>query len=326
MPGTRSPRSRSRPRRACQDALRSIDASTAQWAALAGATVAPTATGDLAGAAAAGSAQAAGMFTTREASPPTPVVDTPALDTPDAAAQPAATPPSAPLAFDMAVEAGDASPSQTIDDAGSDASLDGVIDMSAFLPPVDNDDAFTDAAPPMQIADAQPPANLANSVSTARAAPVAFGAATAERANAGVSAFAPVTPAAPSLPVEAVAATPDEPATTPLRSSFGVGAEATAQQPAQAAASTQETVDADSDAAIDTSDVPTIAAPAPSFAPGLPPAAGGTASLAAEPAAVAPASLATRPFRRGNRCRARRPARCTMRSSLKRPPPRSPTR
>uniref|UniRef100_UPI001980220A DNA translocase FtsK n=1 Tax=Burkholderia sp. Ac-20379 TaxID=2703900 RepID=UPI001980220A len=169
------------------------------WAALAGATVTPSGAGDLARAAAAGSAQAAGMFTTRETVPQAPVADMP-----NDAAQP-----DAPLAFEMAADSDDAAASTDTGDAGSDTSSDGVIDMSAFLPPVDDNAAALGLAPSMPRIDTPSLAPLANSVATTRAAPVVFGASTDSHAD--VSAFTPVTPAAPSLPAEPVTTTPFAP-------------------------------------------------------------------------------------------------------------------
>ncbi|MEK6395915.1 MAG: cell division protein FtsK, partial [Burkholderia gladioli] len=111
-----------------QDTLRSIDASTAQWAALAGTTVAPR--GDAAAEIAAGSAQAAGMFTTRA---PQPELEVEPVA--EAAPAPAALAPLAgtPLAFEMATSA-DATAAPVAEPADQTDDSDAVIDISTFMP------------------------------------------------------------------------------------------------------------------------------------------------------------------------------------------------
>ncbi|MEX3526051.1 MAG: DNA translocase FtsK, partial [Burkholderia sp.] len=106
-----------------RDTLRSIDASTAQWAALAGTTLTPH--GDATSEAAAGSAQAAGMFTTRTLQPEL----QPAAETaPGSAAL------ESPLAFEMATPA-DTAEAPIADKAqDEDEADDAVIDISAFMP------------------------------------------------------------------------------------------------------------------------------------------------------------------------------------------------
>ncbi|WP_414442715.1 DNA translocase FtsK [Burkholderia sp. 22PA0106] len=280
-----------------QDALRSIDASTAQWAALAGATVTPSGTGDLASAAAAGSAQAAGMFTTRETLP----------DTLAASASDDTVLPSTPPAFEMTADPSDVPPSPDADEEGSDTSSDAVIDMSAFLPPANDGagfahdaDAFVGLAPQIPPVDTQPPAHLKNSISTTRAAPVAFGPATEQRDDANV--FAPAAP--PSLPVEAVAATPDrsttpnadEPGITPLRSSFVASGDAVSTS-ASATVGASSAMPADAHAAplgsVDTNDAARTSAGTPPFASAPPQTVASSSHLAPTPAPVTEAPPAT---------------------------------
>ncbi|WP_246795580.1 DNA translocase FtsK 4TM domain-containing protein [Burkholderia perseverans] len=189
-----------------QDTLRSIDASTAQWAALAGTTVAAHA-GDPAAAAAAGSAQAAGMFTTRAA--PDSVSDVP----PGTASEADVPMPSvndAPLAFEMAMDADAASATSTstasageLDGQDADVEADSVIDVGTFMPLAEDagmprsrlgdldglDTAAALPSPDIGLTDTQPlPARstdaVVQSVATARAVPVTFGATAAQAVNA----------------------------------------------------------------------------------------------------------------------------------------------
>ncbi|MGN4077279.1 DNA translocase FtsK, partial [Burkholderia gladioli] len=203
-----------------QDTLRSIDASTAQWAALAGTTVAPR--GDAAAEIAAGSAQAAGMFTTRAPQPELEVA--PAAE---AAPAPAALVPLAetPLAFEMATSA-DATVAPVAGPADQTDDSDAVIDISTFMPAdalsptlpswaASTSDviAQTTAEPlasledeppgttPPEPAASEPATDPADHASITRATPIAFGTAPAEtssNAAPAVSTSASLTPNSPA--------------------------------------------------------------------------------------------------------------------------------
>ncbi|WP_407062666.1 DNA translocase FtsK [Burkholderia gladioli] len=203
-----------------QDTLRSIDASTAQWAALAGTTVAPR--GDAAAEIAAGSAQAAGMFTTRAPQPELEVA--PAAE---AAPAPAALVPLAetPLAFEMATSA-DATVAPVAGPADQTDDSDAVIDISTFMPAdalsptlpswaasASDVIAQTTAEPlasledeppgttPPEPAASEPATDPADHASITRATPIAFGTAPAEtssNAAPAVSTSASLTPNSPA--------------------------------------------------------------------------------------------------------------------------------
>ncbi|MEX3628859.1 MAG: DNA translocase FtsK, partial [Burkholderia sp.] len=211
-----------------QDTLRSIDASTAQWAALAGTTATPH--GDAASEAAAGSAQAAGMFTTRTLQPEL----QPAAENASgsAALEPLAEPP---LAFEMETPADTAA--APVADKAKDEDDDAVIDISAFMPadslspslpswasvaPDTIDESTAKPTEPAaslvgQPADVMPAASAASapagepvdSPSITPATPSAFGAAPAEPGgNAAPAALAGHSPASVAAATASLAAVP----------------------------------------------------------------------------------------------------------------------
>ncbi|MEX3556493.1 MAG: DNA translocase FtsK, partial [Burkholderia gladioli] len=174
-----------------QDTLRSIEASTAQWAALAGTTVAPR--GDAAAEIAAGSAQAAGMFTTRVPQPEVEVEPAAEATPAPAALEPLAE---TPLAFEMATPA-DAAAAPIANQADQIDDSDAVIDISAFMPA----DALSPSLPswaasaPDVIAEstAEPVASLAEEPpGTTPAAPAASEPATEPADNAPVARATPI--------------------------------------------------------------------------------------------------------------------------------------
>ncbi|MDN7923376.1 DNA translocase FtsK [Burkholderia gladioli] len=220
-----------------QDTLRSIDASTAQWAALAGTTVAPR--GDAAAEIAAGSAQAAGMFTTRA---PQPELEPAA----EAAPAPAALAPLAetPLAFEMATSA-DATAAPVADPADQTDDSDTVIDISTFMPAdalsptlpswaasASDVIAQTTAEPlattPPAPAASEPATEPADHASITRATPIAFGTAPAETSSNAAPAASTSASLTPNSPASTATAT------TSLASSASVkqGIAATVASPA----------------------------------------------------------------------------------------------
>ncbi|WP_244103350.1 FtsK/SpoIIIE family DNA translocase [Burkholderia gladioli] len=224
-----------------QDTLRSIDASTAQWAALAGATVAPR--GDAAAEIAAGSAQAAGMFTTRAPQPEPELEVAPAAE---AAPAPAALVPLAetPLAFEMATSA-DAAAAPVAEPADQTDDSDAVIDISTFMPAdalsptlpswaasASDVIAQTTAEPlattPPAPAASEPATEPADNASITRATPIAFGTAPAETSSNAAPAASTSASLTPNSPASTATAT------TSLASSASVkqGIAATVVSPA----------------------------------------------------------------------------------------------
>ncbi|WP_186043524.1 DNA translocase FtsK [Burkholderia gladioli] len=230
-----------------QDTLRSIDASTAQWAALAGATVAPR--GDAAAEIAAGSAQAAGMFTTRAPQPEPELEVAPAAE---AAPAPAALVPLAetPLAFEMATSA-DAAAAPVAEPADQTDDSDAVIDISTFMPA----DALSPTLPswaasasdviaqttaePLATtppapapAASEPATEPADNASITRATPIAFGTAPAETSSNAAPAASTSASLTPNSPASTATAT------TSLASSASVkqGIAATVVSPASSTA------------------------------------------------------------------------------------------
>ncbi|MGN4030990.1 DNA translocase FtsK, partial [Burkholderia gladioli] len=228
-----------------QDTLRSIDASTAQWAALAGATVAPR--GDAAAEIAAGSAQAAGMFTTRAPQPEPELEVAPAAE---AAPAPAALVPLAetPLAFEMATSA-DAAAAPVAEPADQTDDSDAVIDISTFMPAdalsptlpswaasASDVIAQTTAEPlattPPAPAASEPATEPADNASITRATPIAFGTAPAETSSNAAPAASTSASLTPNSPASTATAT------TSLASSASVkqGIAATVVSPASSTA------------------------------------------------------------------------------------------
>ncbi|WP_244133217.1 FtsK/SpoIIIE family DNA translocase [Burkholderia gladioli] len=201
-----------------QDTLRSIDASTAQWAALAGTTVAPR--GDAAAEIAAGSAQAAGMFTTRA---PQPELEVEPVA--EAAPAPAALAPLAgtPLAFEMATSA-DATAAPVAEPADQTDDSDAVIDISTFMPAdalsptppswaasASDVIAATTAEPlattPPAPAASEPATEPADHASITRATPIAFGTAPAETSSNAAPAASTSASLTPNSPASTATAT-----------------------------------------------------------------------------------------------------------------------
>ncbi|WP_244134322.1 DNA translocase FtsK [Burkholderia gladioli] len=201
-----------------QDTLRSIDASTAQWAALAGTTVAPR--GDAAAEIAAGSAQAAGMFTTRA---PQPELEVEPVA--EAAPAPAALAPLAgtPLAFEMATSA-DATAAPVAEPADQTDDSDAVIDISTFMPAdalsptppswaasASDVIAATTAEPlattPPAHAASEPATEPADNASITRATPIAFGTAPAETSSNAAPAASTSASLTPNSPASTATAT-----------------------------------------------------------------------------------------------------------------------
>ncbi|MEK6319358.1 MAG: DNA translocase FtsK [Burkholderia gladioli] len=230
-----------------QDTLRSIDASTAQWAALAGTTVAPR--GDAAAEIAAGSAQAAGMFTTRA---PQPELEVEPVA--EAAPAPAALAPLAgtPLAFEMATSA-DATAAPVAEPADQTDDSDAVIDISTFMPAdalsptppswaasASDVIAATTAEPlattPPAPAASEPATEPADNASVTRATPIAFGTAPAETSSNAAPAASTSASLTPNSPASTATAT------TSLASSASVtqGIAATVASPASPPASPAE--------------------------------------------------------------------------------------
>ncbi|WP_124094455.1 DNA translocase FtsK [Burkholderia gladioli] len=230
-----------------QDTLRSIDASTAQWAALAGTTVAPR--GDAAAEIAAGSAQAAGMFTTRA---PQPELEVEPVA--EAAPAPAALAPLAgtPLAFEMATSA-DATAAPVAEPADQTDDSDAVIDISTFMPAdalsptppswaasASDVIAATTAEPlattPPEPAASEPATEPADNASITRATPIAFGTAPAETSSNAAPAASTSASLTPNSPASTATAT------TSLASSASAtqGIAATVASPASPPASPAE--------------------------------------------------------------------------------------
>ncbi|WLE60187.1 DNA translocase FtsK 4TM domain-containing protein [Burkholderia plantarii] len=278
-----------------QDTLRSIDASTAQWAALAGTTVAAHA-GDPAAAAAAGSAQAAGMFTTRAA--PDSASDAPP-GTAGGADVPVPSANDAPLAFEMAMDADAASVMSTasvgeLDGQDADVDADPVIDVGTFMPVAENagtplpglDDLDTAAlpSPDIGLTDAQSlPARstdaVAQSVATARAVPVTFGTTAAQAVD--VPAAQPLSGETDSVTSAATGAVADRVGTTAPTPPAASAIQASA---GEASASAPATTTNGATAGAIASPAPLAAASTPSGATAAP------LSMAADGAAVGSAS------------------------------------
>ncbi|WP_244101131.1 DNA translocase FtsK [Burkholderia gladioli] len=269
-----------------QDTLRSIDASTAQWAALAGATVAPR--GDAAAEIAAGSAQAAGMFTTRAPQPEPELEVAPAAE---AAPAPAALVPLAetPLAFEMATSA-DAAAAPVAEPADQTDDSDAVIDISTFMPAdalsptlpswaasASDVIAQTTAEPlattPPAPAASEPATEPADNASITRATPIAFGTAPAETSSNAAPAASTSASLTPNSPASTATAT------TSLASSASVkqGIAATVVSPASSTAipaeparqfaATKPEAQATATQASAITSEPTTAAPAATTAP-----------------------------------------------------------
>ncbi|WP_257744413.1 FtsK/SpoIIIE family DNA translocase [Burkholderia glumae] len=290
-----------------QDTLRSIDASTAQWAALAGTTVAAHA-GDPAAAAAAGSAQAAGMFTTRAA---------------PASAGDAAVPPTsgdAPLAFEMRMDADTATVASTAPSdrrdhqAAADLDADSVIDVGTFMPIAD---AAGIPLPDSAVAAARPAAAAGQDVAPVRAVPVTFGApaanapaaqplpghldsATQEAAGTGAeNDGAPASGASASPSPLAAGAAPSGAAAAPHSAGTASAASGSAAAPASCAPTAPLASPSGTAAAAQaTAAAGPATSPAPLAANATTPprsSGGATPALTSGPATPAPAPIATGP-------------------------------
>ncbi|WP_186141261.1 DNA translocase FtsK [Burkholderia gladioli] len=288
-----------------QDTLRSIDASTAQWAALAGTTVAPR--GDAAAEIAAGSAQAAGMFTTRAPQPELKVEPVA-----EAAPAPAALAPLAgtPLAFEMATSA-DATAAPVAEPADQTDDSDAVIDISTFMPAdalsptppswaasASDVIAATTAEPlattPPAPAASEPATEPADHASVTRATPIAFGTAPAETSSNAAPAASTSASLTPNSPASTATAT------TSLASSASVtqGIAATVAsaasppaspaEPARPLAATRPEAEPTATQAAAVTSEPTTAAPTATTAPA--PAATEAHVTTPAPAPIPPAT------------------------------------